>query len=75
MYVQVCDWLHFTKERNFKTCDALTRKTRKLVKCITVIEVSSNSVFVCMHVACYYARRVVQSVCIPYIMLTHILGI
>jgi hypothetical protein len=38
---QVSDWLHYTKERNYRICDSLTRKTRKLIKCITVIEVSA----------------------------------
>mmetsp|Transcript_19339 Transcript_19339/g.44539 ORF Transcript_19339/g.44539 Transcript_19339/m.44539 type:complete len:421 (-) Transcript_19339:465-1727(-) len=42
---EVSDWLHFIKERNYRVCDERTRKTRLLIKCITVVDLSNWSLF------------------------------
>lgn len=39
---QVSEWLHYTKERNYRLCDQLTRKTRMLIKVITVVDVRAH---------------------------------
>mmetsp|Transcript_38149 Transcript_38149/g.93725 ORF Transcript_38149/g.93725 Transcript_38149/m.93725 type:complete len:418 (+) Transcript_38149:397-1650(+) len=42
---EVSDWLHYTKEFNYNLCDKRTRETRKLIKCITVVDFSNFSLF------------------------------
>mmetsp|Transcript_12151 Transcript_12151/g.30451 ORF Transcript_12151/g.30451 Transcript_12151/m.30451 type:complete len:433 (-) Transcript_12151:84-1382(-) len=42
---EISDWLHVIKERNYRVCDERTRKTRKLVKCITVVDMTNFSMF------------------------------
>ena len=42
---EVVDWLHYTKEKVWRDCDARTRKTRRLTKEISVIDMKNFSLF------------------------------
>jgi hypothetical protein len=42
---QVTDWLHFSREIAFRKCDERTRKTRMMIKTITVIDVANYNIF------------------------------
>jgi hypothetical protein len=42
---QVVDWLHYTKEKVWRDCDTRTRKTRRLTKEISVIDMENFSLF------------------------------
>ena len=42
---QVTDWLHFSREIAFRMCDERTRKTRTMIKNITIIDLAGWSIF------------------------------
>ena len=42
---QVTDWLHYTKEVSWQHCDSITRRSRRLTKLITVIDMAGFSLF------------------------------
>ena len=42
---QVTDWLHFSREIAFRKCDERTRKTRMMIKTITIIDLAGYSLF------------------------------
>ena len=42
---QVTEWLHFSREIAFRKCDERTRKTRVMVKNITIIDLAGYSIF------------------------------
>ncbi len=42
---KVTDWLHFSREIAFRLCDEKTRKTRKMIKNITIIDLAGWSLF------------------------------
>ena len=42
---EVTDWLHFSREIAFRRCDERTRKTRMMIKTITVIDLAGFSLF------------------------------
>jgi len=62
-HTQVADFLLFSKEVAYARCDALTRKTRLLIKMVTVCVCmyvhmyAYLSIFVCMHVCMYACMR------------------
>ena len=42
---EVVDWLHYTKEKVWRECDARTRSSRLLTKEISVIDMANFSIF------------------------------
>ena len=42
---QVTDWLNFSREIAFRKCDERTRKTRMMIKTITIIDVANYNIF------------------------------